>query len=183
MYPLHTGWSNSDGRACSGAGYGWTLVRHVPAGLKWHQATDQLRGTEEYGNPTNDQTAPEPFSIKFDETEFDQFLFSTGNCEKWLIADKNEVVGKNGNSFYQNEDKRIWRSSETEKNGKNTYMAKWIRMDGYNHHPWISGIDHKDAKKKCCILYGGNSFGGLLASCLKSQKGANVFIRKRHGMN
>ena len=31
-------------------GGGWTHVRHVPAGFNWHPATDQLQGTDVYGN-------------------------------------------------------------------------------------------------------------------------------------
>jgi hypothetical protein len=56
----------------------WKLVRHVPAGNTWHPATDQLRGTDQYGDPNTDQA----FSIRFDDDTFTNFLFATGDCEK-----------------------------------------------------------------------------------------------------
>ena len=73
-------------------GGGWKLVRHAPAGNRWHKATDQLRGTESYGVPCG-ATCDEEWSIKFDNIPFDQFLFATGDEKKWLIADKDVVFG------------------------------------------------------------------------------------------
>ena len=47
----------------------WRLVRHVPEGNKWHPATDQLKGTDVYGDK-NDKS--QPFSVKWDTEEYDQ---------------------------------------------------------------------------------------------------------------
>ena len=47
----------------------WQHVRHVPGGESWHPATDQMRGTDVYGDPT-DKT--KPFSIKWDTVDYDQ---------------------------------------------------------------------------------------------------------------
>ena len=58
-------------------GGGWTLVRRVKQGTNWHPARDHLRGEEEYGTP-GDETADETFSIRFDSTEFNEFLFASG---------------------------------------------------------------------------------------------------------
>ena len=34
---------------------GWTRVRHASSlGTTWHEASDQLHGTESYGDPQND---------------------------------------------------------------------------------------------------------------------------------
>ena len=44
-------------------------MRHVPEGNTWHAATDHLRGKDVYGDPQNIQ---EPFSIKFDQDDFNQ---------------------------------------------------------------------------------------------------------------
>ena len=74
---------------CTGSGSGWRLVRWVPPGDKWHSAVDQLRGTEEYGDPADTNEA---FSIKFHQDDFDQFLFSTGDCVKWLIASNDKIL-------------------------------------------------------------------------------------------
>ena len=58
-------------------GGGWKLVRHTPAGNKWHTAKDQLRGTDSYGTPSG-PTSDEAWSIPFDNEKFNQFLFATG---------------------------------------------------------------------------------------------------------
>ena len=34
-------------------GGGWSHVRHVPKGPRWYKAKDHLMGTEEYGDPGN----------------------------------------------------------------------------------------------------------------------------------
>ena len=59
-------------------GGGWTLVRRVKKGTAWHPATDNLAGTDEYGT-LGHETSDETFSIRFNETKFNQFLFSTGD--------------------------------------------------------------------------------------------------------
>ena len=69
-------------------GGGWTLVRHVPPGNKWHSAADYLTGTAEYGTPAG-ETADKEFSVRFDNITFAQFLFATG--KKSLLIE---------NSFY-----------------------------------------------------------------------------------
>ena len=47
-------------------GGGWVLVRRVKRGLKWHQATDELFGTEQYGS-NQDSTADNIFSDVFNK--------------------------------------------------------------------------------------------------------------------
>ena len=46
----------------------WLHVRHVPQGDKWHTATDQMRGTEEYGEQGGDMA----WSIMFTNISYDQ---------------------------------------------------------------------------------------------------------------
>ena len=58
-------------------GGGWTLVRRVKEGNSWHPATDSLAGTDEYGS-LGYETSEETFSILFNTTLFNQFLFATG---------------------------------------------------------------------------------------------------------
>ena len=58
-------------------GGGWTLVRRVKKGTAWHPATDHLAGTDEYGT-LGHETSGESFSIRFNDTLFNQFLFATG---------------------------------------------------------------------------------------------------------
>ena len=58
-------------------GGGWKLVRRVKKGNTWHPASEQLTGLAEYGTPGT-ETSDETFSIRFDTTTFNQFLFATG---------------------------------------------------------------------------------------------------------
>jgi len=156
-----------------GAGSGWELVRWVPPGDNWHPATDQLNGTEEYGDPANRKKA---FSVKFHQKDFDQFLFSTGDGQKWLIARKEQVVGTDGNAFYVNQERTIVKSSKN----KSYYKARWYRRSGTLGDPWISLTDFVDAVMNNEILYGENSYDYVRkhAEVLKLHKGASVFIRK-----
>ena len=150
-------------------GGGWKLVRHVPAGNRWHKAKDQLKGTEAYGTPCGATCAKE-WSIKFHKEPFDQFLFATGDEKKWLIADKDAVVG----GWYANGQRTIYKSSTNPK----SYKARWYRRSGNLEDPWISLNDHGAAIGQGNILYGGNHFSSTHAKAvLPKHKGANVFIR------
>lgn len=100
--------------------------------IRWHPATDQLVGTDVYGTadePTND------WSIAFDTMSYDQYLFTTSDCEKWLVSEKEQVLG-----WYSNEDREIVKSSISEE----PYTAKWYRRTGSAEDPWISLNDHWD---------------------------------------
>ena len=46
-------------------------MRHVPQGTTWHPASDQLRGTDVYGD-SNDPL--QPFSVKWDTYDYNQVL-------------------------------------------------------------------------------------------------------------
>ena len=147
----------------------WTLVRHVPAGHVWHKATDQLRGTDVYGKPCGG-SCNEEWSIKFDKTEFNQFLFATGDERKWLIASRNDVT----DGFYANELRLIYKSSTN----PNSYEAKWYLREGNKLDPIISLTDHFPAIIEGNILYAEDHYGGVYASnILPLYRGANVFIR------
>ena len=45
-------------------------MRHVPEGEEWHKATDQLRGTDVYGDP--DIGLGTQFSLRFDTEDYNQ---------------------------------------------------------------------------------------------------------------
>jgi hypothetical protein len=153
-------------------GGGWILVRHVPAGATWHPATDLLVGTSVYGDSSQGPKSSAAWSINFEDMDFDQFLFATGDETKWLIADKDQVTG----SFYSNESRHIARSSLTDQ----PYVAKWYRrQQGFQEDPWISLTDHGEAIHHLQILYGENSNGKAShADVLRAHAGANVFIRR-----
>jgi hypothetical protein len=69
----------------------WTLVRRVQQGNQWHDARDFLAGTHPtYGTPcggTDDCT----FGIPFEQDDFDEFLFATGDSVHWMIMKKEAV--------------------------------------------------------------------------------------------
>lgn len=110
------------------------------ADLRWHPATDQLVGTDVYGTadePTND------WSIAFDTLSYDQYLFATSDCEKWLVSEKEQVLG-----WYANEDREIVKSSTSEE----AYTAKWYRREGSAEDPWISLSDHHDELQRVAFV-------------------------------
>jgi len=131
----------------------WTLVRHAPPGKNWHQATDNLIGTDEYGTPSG-PTSLSYWSIKFDTTTFDKFLFTRDNCEKWLITSKEAVYGPDGNTYYGNALRTIISSSIS----STSYAARWYRRSSkYTEDPWISVTDHHTALGTGEIVYGESS--------------------------
>ena len=149
------------------------MVRHVPAGNRWHKAKDQLAGTEVYGTPCGTTCAQE-WSIKFDKEDFNEFLFSTGDEKKWLIADKDAVYGFTG----ENIPRTIIKSSVKSE----SYTARWYKASTsiihHPHHPWISIIDLQAAIEPKLVLYGGNH-ESYLTEVLQESNGANVFIRRK----
>ena len=58
------------------------MVRHQPALATWGPATDQLAGTDVFGDPSDNS---KPWSIKFADKDFEEFLFATGDMDKWMI--------------------------------------------------------------------------------------------------
>jgi len=129
----------------------WTLVRHAPPGIRWHQATDNLMGTDEYGTWGGNQSF---WSIKFASMAFDKFLFTRDNCEKWLITSKEAVIGLYGNAWYTNELRTIIASSIN----STSYKARWYRRSStYSEDPWISVTDHHTAMGTGEIVYGESS--------------------------
>ena len=72
------------------------MVRHAPGGYdKWHPATDDLAGTEAYGDSANGPMSREAWSIVFDTavSGYDELLFSSGDCTLWIIVKKEQLAG------------------------------------------------------------------------------------------
>jgi hypothetical protein len=147
---------------------------------KWHPATDYLAGTQAYGIPFNYQNN---WSIKFSHMNFDQFLFTSGDRSKWLIADKDQVIG----GFYSGVKKTIVKSSD-----RSTPIARsWYRRSGVSEDPWISIEDHGNclSTSNYCIVYGeGNYNGGHGRSYnsyhyMATHGGAKVYIRLKGASN
>jgi len=146
-------------------------VRRVRAGYSWHPATDQLMGTDVYGTYVNDPTADTTFSIAYDINDVSEFLFTTGDYKKWLIASKETVVG----TFYENAPRLITKSSVSQ----TPYVARWYRRWGAIEDPLISLSDHHNAIGSGDILYGGAGYSSSThaSAVLPFHNGANVFVR------
>ena len=69
-------------------GGGWTKVRHTAQGNNWGPFRDQLKGTEVTGNPENDAQS---WSVKFDDQDYSEILFASGDLTKWMVMDKEDV--------------------------------------------------------------------------------------------
>jgi len=140
----------------------WRCVRSVKPGESWHRANDRLNGIEQYDD--NDGT----FSKTFNDENFTEFLFITGDHSRWLIASKEAVTG----SFYTGKKRQITKSSSN----NSPSMAVWYRREGCNEDPWISISDHNVADKENGILYGGDN-SKQHNGALKKHGGARVYIR------
>ena len=97
-------------------------------------------------------------------------MFSTGDCKYWIIVEKVELIGEDGNSYYENQHKTMVRTYDSTK----PVSVQWYRRGGYVEDPWVSR-NHHNARPNL-MLYGGAAYthhNQLLAS-----KGADVYIRK-----
>ncbi len=81
---------------------GWRLVRYLKDGsTTWHQATDNLQGTDVYGNP-NDFT--NSWSIPFGE--YDELCIGTLDLSYWVYFNKEQI-----STNYNNKEKTVYKSS------------------------------------------------------------------------
>ncbi|CAJ1359721.1 unnamed protein product [Effrenium voratum] len=72
----------------SAVGFGWRLVRRSAANI--FPERDDLSGRSEHGHAHRDPLGT-PFSKRFLEASFDEFLFSTGDCKEWVVMRREEV--------------------------------------------------------------------------------------------
>lgn len=154
------------------AGDGWKLVRRTHT-KRWHQARDSLVGTAEYGTFVNDPLHASSFSRKFDDMEYTEFLFASGDCQRWLHSTKEAVLGGNGlDEWYGNQYRPIIASNVQ----ASPYKATWYRRNGVSEDPWISVSNHFEYK----IVYGEGHWtphGWLNYAFDGITGGMNVFIR------
>lgn len=156
-------------------GSGWVLVRTLkPKSSKWFAATDNLAGTDVYGDPTLGVHAS--WSIPFDAAMpgWDELLFLTGDCERYLVTTKAMVSG--------NYDLSTTRSITKSSVSATSYDAKWVNRANSAEDPWISMNDHDHYAKSYYLLYGENSFGYDSTDHTKPtvnfDSGVYVYIRK-----
>ena len=153
-------------------GGGWSLVRRVKQGRKWHPATDQLAGTSVYGTFVNDGSVGQTFS-RYYANELDgttEFLFSSGDCYHWLISNELNVVYKRGAPFMA----EILTASDIQQQ----HSVLWYHRSTNLEDPWISLEDHFDSVYSATVLYGENDwYGDSRDTLLSDHNGANVYIR------
>ena len=161
-------------------GLGWQLVRHVPLGDYWHPAKDNLLGTEVYGTYVADLKATSAFSRRFQDTNFNEFLFATGDMSVWLRAPKASVYGT-----YTNEARVMTCSS-----GDQDYLgeARWTnRGSSSGEDPLIAVLGKDLPAVRSNLYYGqllyaeGQSKSGNELLGQEKYGGANVFIRFKPG--
>ncbi len=92
-------------------GGGWIPKRYVPGtGYdKWHPSTDLLVGTDVYGLKG---CTTQPWSEEFKSSNFDQFLFISGDKRLWMIMTRLEAIGTDATpAWYENEARTVFKSS------------------------------------------------------------------------
>ena len=117
-------------------GGGWTLRRLVPGNGKWHPATDLLVGTDVYGTAGSTMEA---WSLEYKSSDFDQFLFISGDSSMWMIMTRLEAIGTNAApAWYDNETRTIVKSSKQD----GSYSVQMWRRSGVATDPMISLQDY-----------------------------------------
>ena len=111
--------------------------------------------------------ASHAWSIGWDFSRVSQFMFASVDFRFWLVVDRLDIMGEDGDLYYANQDVRILASSLS----STPYTAKWYRRSGVSEDPWVSLGDHPEG-----VLYGGN-FYPLHQDKLVLGGGMNVFIK------
>jgi hypothetical protein len=91
--------------------WNWDLVRRTTG--KTYSQSDKLAGSQVSGSAHDDPLGA-TFSKRFDTLDYDQFLFTTGDCKRWMIMDKSMVL-----SWYANG----WRTVVASHTHQNSYSA------------------------------------------------------------
>jgi len=153
---------------------GWKLVRHCPAGDRWHYASDHLRGTAVYGDPSGGDHPDAPqWSVRFSEDDFDEFLFATGDGSKWIVLPKKEVevtpaflLSKRPRRRDEPEDATQPCLVSSSSANTSSYVVGLLHRPDHACEPWVALTDHEAAKSNegAGFLYGGGDFRLTLSS-------------------
>ncbi len=156
----------------------WTLVRHVPEftnGTRlFHPATDGLVGTASYGPQPGTEYDSSPWTIPFSTYTFNNFLFITGNCQKWLLASKTSVGGDLTGVWYSGVARTITKSSIN----ASSYLVVWYNRGAGSapEDPWVSLEDHSTSISDGTLMYGEASYGPIQNNSLIGTNGLNVYV-------
>ncbi|GMH50285.1 hypothetical protein TrVE_jg21, partial [Triparma verrucosa] len=147
----------------------WYLVRRVPHHLnRWHQATDNLRGTQAaYGSYNTDAVSgTNEFSLQFSSLTWDKMLVNTGDNSKWVELSRTLV-----DSFATLDCANCQMNFIMTSDG-NTTPLQYMRQ-GAPEDPWISPSDHATGPQ----LYG----EGSSTAWAVDSTGANVWVNSIDG--
>lgn len=152
-------------------GGGWKLVRRVsPKDNRWHPATDGLRGTQAYGTFVDQPTYQGTFSRRFDWNRVQDFLFTTGDRNQWLVASRDQVNGADYDSA-----QRLVKMSSTM---RYAHYCTFHYISINKHSPLVTikntGVANWGNGQ---IIYVGETYNGLNPP--SDRNGANVFVRYR----
>eukprot|EP01060_Flectonema_neradi_P015061 TRINITY_DN2173_c4_g1_i1.p1 TRINITY_DN2173_c4_g1~~TRINITY_DN2173_c4_g1_i1.p1 ORF type:complete len:328 (+),score=39.29 TRINITY_DN2173_c4_g1_i1:55-1038(+) len=151
-------------------GEGWEMVRHVnKRDVSFFAANDSLSGTTAaFGSPSNPSSDSDPtWNVEFGQRDFNEFLFATGDCLHYLVADKQEVIAS-----YETKVLHVKRSSlHTTPHSVNRISSN-IQISEPN-------TVIKPGRKRGGVIYSEmSSTSGPEGELLRRHGGLNLFIRK-----
>ena len=118
---------------------GWMLVRRI--NNTWYNFTDNLSGAEVLGSYESNPLSSLTFGMKFNDFSFNDFLFTTGDKQKWLITNKSSVYdGWTATVSCGDSTGQVLKSSSNP-NGE-TQIVNWCKRVGQSEDPWISIESH-----------------------------------------
>ena len=110
-------------------GIEWKQVKHLPASSTiWYSSDDNLRGTFVTGDPA---IASAEWSINFEHSDYDKFLFASGDFTIWLQADKTEVGP--GVDYDRSTPRNVINSSSS----STAYTSDWYNPNAFSKGPLI----------------------------------------------
>ncbi len=183
----------------SALGKDWILVRWAADGSLFHAATDQLWGTDAYGDScsdlSNSQTAsvPSSYSVRFyDRIWFGYYMFARADGSEWVIVSKQNIDSifpypRGGTVAGTTYVKDVDGVSKTVANvtvdrsslNSNSHTLIWEinTADGY---PLVSANGSVGLHCPSSYLYAGNSLNagtGAGSGCPTTHGGVGVFVQ------
>ena len=117
----------------------------------FHPASDSLAGNAEYGTAGVGNT----FSLKYENWDFDTFIFATVDHQYFMAMTKEEVGGGlvTPNVFYANQE-RTFRYIDPDTDSWQQKSAKMYHRSSAREDPWLSINDHEPKLPNNKMMYG-----------------------------
>jgi hypothetical protein len=150
----------------------WTHVRHTDGNT--HPANDNLCGSHVYGTPR----VSESWSVDFEQTVpgYDEFLFASGDCDKWIVMTKAEAIGSDGMREYSNAQLNVMRGSASGSSFTTNGYRRRVCGQQAHEDPWIQ---YQNAgHNQCDAIYVNNGYPACGGNGVGAQHGGlDVYIR------